>query len=73
MPMHVNLVMSDATLLGLDDSPDHLAGCAPLPASVARRLAARGSAWLRRLLTDPVNGTVRAIDIHRTPVRGRPP
>lgn len=32
MPIHVNLVMSDATLLSLDDSPAHLAGCGPLSA-----------------------------------------
>ena len=64
-PVHVNLVMSDTTLLGLDDSPAHLTGCGPLPAPVARRLATNESSWLRRLLTDPIDGTVRAIDARR--------
>jgi len=64
-PVHVNLVMSDSTLLGLDDSPAHLTGCGPLPASVARHLATSGSSWLSRLLTDPIDGTVRAVDSRR--------
>jgi len=69
-PVHVNLVMSDTTLLGLDDSPGHLTGCGPLPASVARRLATNESSWLRRLLTDPIDGTVRAIDARRRRFEG---
>ena len=41
-------------LLGLDDQPGELAGYGPIPADVARELAADGT-W-RRLLTDPVTG-----------------
>jgi hypothetical protein len=43
------------TLLGLDDAPGELAGLGPVPASVARELAAAADTW-RRLLTDPVDG-----------------
>jgi hypothetical protein len=50
---HVTLSLS--TLLGLDDAPGELAGSGPVPASVARELAASASTW-RRLLTDPVDG-----------------
>jgi hypothetical protein len=42
------------TLLGLADNPAQLAGYGPLPASVARALAADAT-W-RRLVTDPVTG-----------------
>ncbi|HEU4492276.1 MAG TPA: HNH endonuclease, partial [Jiangellales bacterium] len=43
------------TLLGLDDAPGELAGLGPVPACVARELAAAASTW-RRLLTDPADG-----------------
>jgi MFS family permease len=42
------------TLLGLADDPGHLTGYGPIPASVARALAADGE-W-RRLVTDPSSG-----------------
>ena len=42
------------TLLGLADNPGELEGFGPIPAQVARSLAA-DSTW-RRLVTDPVNG-----------------
>lgn len=44
------------TLLGLADSPGDLAGYGPIPASVARALAADGE-W-RRLVTDPLSGAL---------------
>jgi hypothetical protein len=43
-------------LMGLDDQPGELAGYGPIPAEVARDIAAGGT-W-KRLLTDPVSGTV---------------
>lgn len=52
----VHVTVSITTLLGLDESPADLAGYGPIPADVARRIAADGT-W-RRLLTDPVSGTV---------------
>ncbi|HSK54101.1 MAG TPA: DUF222 domain-containing protein, partial [Jiangellales bacterium] len=50
---HITVALS--TLLGLDHAPGELAGLGPVPASVARELAAAASTW-RRLLTDPVDG-----------------
>ncbi|HET6729742.1 MAG TPA: DUF222 domain-containing protein [Jiangellaceae bacterium] len=61
-PVTVQVTVAATTLLGLDDQPGQLAGYGPVPASVARRLAAEGT-W-RRLLTDPVSGTV--LDYGRT-------
>ena len=54
-------------LLGADDLPGDLAGYGPIPAAVARDLAARGT-W-RRILTDPASG--RPVDYGTT--RYRPP
>ncbi|WP_327635001.1 HNH endonuclease [Kribbella sp. NBC_00482] len=53
---HIEVVVPASTLLGLDDDPAELTGYGPIPADMARRIAADGT-W-RRLLTDPVNGTV---------------
>ncbi|TDO52076.1 uncharacterized protein DUF222 [Kribbella sp. VKM Ac-2571] len=53
---HIEVVVPASTLLGLDDDPAELTGYGPIPADLARRIAADGT-W-RRLLTDPTNGTV---------------
>jgi hypothetical protein len=45
-----------STLLGLDQQPGELSGHGPIPASVARRLAADTTGTWRRLITDPVTG-----------------
>ena len=66
-PVSVQVTVAATTLLGLDELPGQLAGYGPIPASVARRLAAVGT-W-RRLLTDPVSGAV--LDYGRT--RYEPP
>ncbi len=65
VPAHVNLVMTDKTLLGLDDSPAHLYGGGSLPAHVARELATNGTAWVRSIRSDPVDGSVCEIDVRR--------
>jgi hypothetical protein len=52
----VQVIVPATTLLGLDDQPAELAGYGPIPASLARELAADAT-W-RRLLTDPVTGTL---------------
>ncbi|OZM70960.1 HNH endonuclease [Amycolatopsis antarctica] len=57
------------TLAGVDDDPAELAGHGPVPAWLARHLAAHPDSVLRKVVTDPVNGTVR--DVGRT--RYRPP
>lgn len=50
----VRVVVPVGTALGLTDEAGHLAGYGPIPADMARDLAANGT-W-RRLLTDPVSG-----------------
>jgi hypothetical protein len=51
--------------MGLDDQPGELAGYGPIPADVARDIAAGGT-W-KRLLTDPVSGML--LDYGRTTYR----
>lgn len=62
-----DVVVAATTLLGLDEQPGELPGYGPIPAELARRLAA-GATW-RRILTDPATGTI--LDVGRT--RYRPP
>jgi hypothetical protein len=52
----VNVTVPLSSLIGIDDSPAELAGYGPIPADVARRIAAHGT-W-RRLLTDPATGAL---------------
>lgn len=65
LPVHVGVVISAATLLGLDSTPAVLHGYGALPAGIARRLATSDHAWLRRLVTDPVDGRVLTVDTRR--------
>lgn len=57
VPVAVNLVLSDATLLASGAEPAHLIDGGPVPAAVARTLVANGldagAAWVRRLYSDP--------------------
>jgi len=59
---HVNVTVPMSSLLGLDDEPGELAGYGPIPADLARELAADAT-W-RRLLTDPTSGAL--LDYGRT-------
>ena len=52
----VGVTVPLSTLIGIDDAPAELAGYGPVPASVARRIAAHGT-W-RRILTDPATGAL---------------
>ncbi|MQA83544.1 MAG: DUF222 domain-containing protein [Streptosporangiales bacterium] len=61
----VQVTVGAGTLLGLDNQPGELAGYGPIPADMARELAACGT-W-RRLLTDPATGTL--LDYGRTTYR----
>ncbi|WP_125610575.1 HNH endonuclease signature motif containing protein [Specibacter cremeus] len=49
------------TLLGAGEEPGRIGGGGPIPASIARRLAAEAPSFLR-VLTDPVTGEV--LDLH---------
>jgi hypothetical protein len=59
----VHVTVPVATARGVGEEPGELAGYGPVPASMARRLAATAS-W-RKVAVDPVTGTVTAIG--RTP------
>ncbi|MGA9346835.1 MAG: DUF222 domain-containing protein [Nocardioidaceae bacterium] len=65
IPAHVNVIMTDTTLLGLGNDPAHLIGAGPLDAATARTLATSSTAWLRRFLTDPVDGSLTHGDSRR--------
>src|SRR5215475_3438709 len=54
--VQVQVTVPASTLMGFDDQPGDLAGYGPIPADLARELAAEGT-W-RRLLTDPLSGTL---------------
>lgn len=53
---HLHVTVGADTLLGVSDEPGWLAGYGPIPASMARDIA--GDATWRRLLTDPVTGSL---------------
>jgi hypothetical protein len=48
----VQVIVALSTLLGLDEQPGELAGSGPIPAAVARRIAADETGTRRRLLPD---------------------
>ena len=62
VPATVHLTLDAATLLGLTDNPAHLHGYGPLPAPLARILAA-DNGW-HRLIHDPTTGAPQ--DLGRT-------
>lgn len=63
--VHLDLVMTDTALLGGDDTPAHLTGCGPIPASVARLIAATSNTWVKRLYSDPIDSTLLTADTRR--------
>ncbi|HSE07934.1 MAG TPA: DUF222 domain-containing protein [Nocardioidaceae bacterium] len=71
VPVEVQLVMTDRTLLGGDDTPARVVGYGPIPAALGRALIRAGSAgeqarvWVRRLFTNPVSGDLIAMDSRR--------
>ncbi|MCL2848724.1 MAG: DUF222 domain-containing protein [Micrococcales bacterium] len=65
--VRINVTISAASLLGVNDDPAFVAGAGPIDAVTARALAHDGP-W-RRVVTDPVTGAV--LDVGRT--RYRPP
>ncbi|MGH3938272.1 MAG: DUF222 domain-containing protein [Pseudonocardiaceae bacterium] len=58
----ISVIVPITMLLGLDEHPGELVGHGPIPAALAREIAAEGT-W-RRLLTDPASGTL--LDYGRT-------
>ncbi|NDI10833.1 MAG: DUF222 domain-containing protein, partial [Actinobacteria bacterium] len=55
-PVTVNITMDLATAMGLSENPAMLSGYGPIPASIARELAADGK-W-RRFVTEPQSGNL---------------
>ncbi len=62
--VEVQVVFAASTLLGVDDAPATLRGYGAIPAELARRIAADPDAEpvLRRLLCDPIDGRLLAMD-----------
>ena len=54
----VQVTVAASTLLGLDDQPGELAGHGPIPAELARQVAADPTGTWRRILTDPATGAI---------------
>ncbi len=75
VPVEIGLVMTDRALLDEGEDPARAPGYGPVPAALARMIAASGStrdvevgearAWLRRLLLDPVDSTLAEVDGRR--------
>ncbi|MFT4297415.1 MAG: DUF222 domain-containing protein [Micropruina sp.] len=67
--VEVQLVITDEALLGTSNAPARLAGYGPIPAGVARRLAAAAGtklhAWIRRLYSPPGEGRLVAMESTR--------
>jgi hypothetical protein len=57
---HINVTVAASTLLGADEQPGDLDGHGPVPAAIARAMAADPGGTWRRLLTDQNN---RLIDV----------
>ena len=55
-PISINLTIDLSTLLGLAENPGQLSGYGPIPAALARELAADGK-W-RKFITDPTTGNL---------------
>ena len=68
VPIAVNLVLTDETLLGGDPTPADICGYGPIPAAVARAMVARAAddqrsrATLRRLYAHPRSGALVAME-----------
>ena len=68
VPIAVNMVITDETLLAGDNTPARVPGYGPIPASIARRLIGeaiwddRSKATLRRLYQHPASGALVAME-----------
>ncbi len=68
-PVHIEIgvIVPADTLLGLTDTPGELAGYGPISAGLARDLACAANATWRRILTDPVDGSLLDVSRRRFP------
>jgi hypothetical protein len=67
---HVSVTIPVMTMLGCGDVAAELDGSGPIDIETARRLAGAASGW-DRVLTDPVEGSVLAVDRYRPSARLR--
>ena len=79
VPVEIQLVMTDRTLLDRDNEPAQLQGVGPVPAPLVRRWlrgdgtgrgddpgpGTQATAWIRRLYTSPTTGQLIAMDSRR--------
>jgi HNH endonuclease len=54
----IQVTVALSTLLGCDEQPGELAGHGPIPATLARHIAADPTGTWRRLITDPATGAL---------------
>ncbi len=66
----MQVVVPISTLMGLSDEPGELAGYGPIPAELARELAAGSRSTWRQMLTDPRDGQVVKVGARRFPSPG---
>jgi hypothetical protein len=70
LPVRVDVAVSASTLAGADSHPAQLRGYGPIPAPVLRDLLAGPDVLLRRLVTDPVDDHLLAVDSRQRCFRG---
>ena len=72
VPVEVQLVMTDGSLLGGDAQPAHVDGYGPVPAPLARRWLrdTEAAVWSRRLYTSPRSSELAAMDSSRRAFSG---
>jgi hypothetical protein len=63
--IELQVVLTDHALLGTDTTTSELVGYGVLPSDLAVELSATSLAWIRRLLTDPIDGTLTGMDTRR--------
>lgn len=78
VPVQIQLIMTDRTLLAGDSEPAELEGHGPLPAPLVRGwlrgdngLAEQATMWVRRLYTAPDSGQLIAMDSRRRSFDGQ--
>ncbi len=71
IPVEIGVVISAASLLGNADTPATLGGYGAIPAELARQLAQSKSAFARRLVCDPLDGHVIAVNRRKRRFDGR--
>src|SRR3546814_21083802 len=74
-PVHINLVVSDQTLLGGGNDTAHVDGFGPIPADLARELIERSlsaecETWLKTVYAGPHGGLVAMSSLARLVPKG---